>query len=161
MRNLESRIPGAPDFKYKEFIKSDTALRLGINNMPTDEEWEKIKLLAVMVLQPVRNQFGRIRITSGFRSKELNKSIGGSINSNHCKAEASDIEPLEEGVTLLDVIKWIYKNLEFRTLTLEFPLDGWVHVDYREGANIKMLKLKDKNHNYENVTIEYLEELYE
>lgn len=160
MRDLQARIPGAPSFKYKEFVKSDAATRLGINNIPTDEEWEKIELLAVMVLQPVRNHFGRIRITSGFRAKKLNKTIGGSTTSNHCRGEASDIEPLEEGVTLLDVIKWIYENLEFRTLILEFPPDGWVHVVYREGGNLKRLKLKDRNHNYQNVSIDYLEELY-
>lgn len=160
MRDLQARIPGAPSFKYKEFVRSDVAIRLGINNIPTDEEWEKIELLAVMVLQPVRNHFGRIKITSGFRAKKLNKAIGGSTTSNHCRGEASDIEPLEEGVTLLDVIKWIYENLEFRTLILEFPLDGWIHVDYREGGNLKRLKLKDRNHNYQNVSIDYLEELY-
>jgi len=160
LRNLKNRIPGAPNFKYGEFIKSDVATRFGIINMPSDEEWEKIELLAVMVLQPVRNHFGRIRITSGFRSKKLNKTIGGSETSNHCRGEASDIEPLEEEVTLLDIIKWIYNNLEFRTLILEFPPDGWVHVDYRENSNIKRLRLKDKDHNYKDVTIEYLEKLY-
>jgi len=160
MINLNSKIPGAPNFKYKEFIKSDTAIRKGIDNTPTDEYWKNIEKLAVNVLQPARKALGRIRITSGYRSKELNTAIGGSKYSNHCKGEASDIESGEENVSLMELLEWIYNNCKFRTLILEYPPLGWCHVDYREGGNLKMLKLKDKNHNYETVSIDYIKGLY-
>jgi len=58
MRNLNAKIPGARNFKYKEFIKSDIALRRGIDNTPTEEHWQNIEKLAVNVLQPVRNNLG-------------------------------------------------------------------------------------------------------
>lgn len=161
MRNLQEKIPGAPNFRYGEFVKSETATRLGIKNIPDEKQWQNIEALAPNVLQPVRDQFGRIKITSGFRCVELNKKIGGSEFSNHCRAEAADIEPVEKGVTLLEVLLWIYRNLEFRNLIAEyFDDDGWVHVDFRTGSNLKRLRLRDKDHKYTDVSIEFLEKLY-
>ena len=159
MRSLNGKIPGAKNFRYKEFIKSDTSIRLGIDNIPTDDHWENIEKLAVNVLQPAREALGRIRITSGYRSKELNAAIGGSEYSNHCRGEAADIESGEE-VSLMELLEWIYSNCQFRTLILEYPLHGWCHVDYREGGNLKRLKLKDENHNYKMVSLNYVKELY-
>ena len=160
MRNLNDKIPGAPNFQYREFVRSDTAIRKGIVNMPNEVEWENIERLAVNVLQPVRDQFGSIRITSGFRSKELNVAIGGSETSNHCRGEASDIEPIQTNISLLDIVIFIHDNLYYRNMIAEFLPDGWIHVDYRKGQNIKRLKLKDKKHNYTEVSLQYLKELY-
>lgn len=160
MRDLTERIPGAPSFKYGEFVRSDTAARLGIENSPNDEQWRSIERLAFRVIQPVRNRYGPIKITSGYRSQELNEAIGGSKYSNHCRGEASDIEPVSGYIRLINVIKFIYDNLEFRTLIAEYFPDGWIHVDYREGGNIKRLKLKDKDHNYDTVGIDELMDLY-
>ncbi len=161
MRNLQDKIPGASSFKYGEFVRSEVATRLGIKNEPDEKQWQNIELLAREVLQPVRNKFGRIKITSGFRCEELNKRIGGSEFSNHCRGEAADIEPMEKGVTLFEVLEWIYENLEFRTVIAEFfTRDGWIHIDYRVGGNIKRLRLRDEKHKYEDVTMKFLKELY-
>jgi len=160
-RRLNDKVKGAPNFTYKEFVQSNTATRKGIKNIPGDKEWERIEALAKNVLQPVREKFGPIRINSGYRSPELNVAIGGSTTSNHCRGEASDIEPWnEDKVTLFEMLEWMYNNLKFRTLILEYPPGGWIHVDYRLGANDKILKLKDKKHNYEKVDIDYLRKLY-
>ena len=99
-RNLNDIIPGAANFKYKEFVRSDVAKRKGIDNTPEDWQWENIERLAVSVLQPIRDQFGRIRITSGFRSVELCLAIGSSATSNHTRGEAADVEPVDGDVTL-------------------------------------------------------------
>jgi len=161
MRNLNDKIPGAINFQYREFIRSDTAIRKGINNTPNEEQWQNIERLAVKILQPIREEFGCIRITSGFRSKELNVAIGGSETSNHCLGEAGDIEPILTDVSLLDIVVFVYNELYYRNMIAEYiPNDGWVHIDYRQGQNIKKLKVKDKNHNYEEVTLDYLMELY-
>jgi hypothetical protein len=160
MRNLYNKIPGAPNFRYREFVRSQTATRLGINNVPGDKEWYNLEKLAVRVLQPVRNRFGSIKITSGFRSEELNTAIGGSKYSNHCRGEAADIEPVSGDIKLIEIIKFINDTLEFRTLIAEYFPEGWIHVDYREGGNLKRLKLKDKDHNYTEVDIDYLMGLY-
>jgi uncharacterized protein YcbK (DUF882 family) len=76
-----------------EVIRSETAKRRGISNMPTPEHTENFKLLAEKIFQPIRDHFGvPIHISSGYRSKELNSAIGGSLTSQHCQGEAIDIE---------------------------------------------------------------------
>lgn len=160
MINVNTRVPGAPNFRYREFIRSEVAIRKRINNVPEEWQWNNIERLAVNVLQPVRDYFGRLRINSGFRSEELNVSIGGSKYSNHCRGEASDIELIDSNIKLFHVIDFIYRNLSFRNLILEYPPWGWVHVDYRKGANSRKLKLKDATHSYEEVTLNYLRRTY-
>ena len=160
LRDLRAEIPGAPNFTYRELIKSSTARRLGISNIPNEEQWINLESLAVEVLQPIRYRFGRMRITSGFRCPKLCLAVGSSINSNHTRGEASDIEPLRPSVTLMDVIRFAYRTLEFRELILEYPPDGWVHIAFRIGDNSRYLKLKDANHNYERVTLNYIEKRY-
>lgn len=161
MRNLNDKLPEAENFKYKEFLRSQVALRKGIKNEPTEEQWKCIELLAKEVLQPVREKFGRIRITSGFRSMELCEAVGSNSKSNHTRGQASDIEPVGTDVKLIDIIEFIYTELEFRAVIAEYFPDGWIHVAYREGGNIKRLQLKDKKHNYKIVSLNYLKSLYD
>ena len=164
MRNLNDyvKINGIyqSNFQYKEFVKSTTATRQNIENVPTEKQWQNIETLTDRVLQPVRKQFGPIRITSGFRSIKLCEAIGSNRDSNHARGQAADIEPLTDGVTLLSVIEWIYSYCEFRELIAEYFPYGWVHVAYREGGNDMILRLKDKRHHYQEVDIDYLKLIY-
>ena len=68
------------NFTLQELIKSNTALRLGIDNTPSKEGIMKLTILATSVLQLLRDRIGALRITSGYRSPELNKAIGGSFS---------------------------------------------------------------------------------
>ena len=70
------------NFTLQELIKSDTAIRLDINNNPNSGQIEKLRLLCENILQPVRDHFGRVKVTSGFRSEQLCIKIGSSINSH-------------------------------------------------------------------------------
>lgn len=153
------------NFTLKELTKSSTAVRLGIDNTPNEQQIENLKDLCYNILQPVRNEFGRIAVNSGFRKPELCTAIGSSPRSNHAFAYAADIEPSIEGVSNFEVLLWIYENLEFKELIAEyFDKDdedaGWVHVAYQDGNNLKQLKLKDKDHNYQIVSIDYMKKLY-
>ena len=121
------------NFTLSELIKSDTAIRKGINNNPNAEQIEKLKLLCENILQPVRDHFGRVKITSGFRSVELCQAIGSSVNSQHAKAEAADFECV--GVDNAELSDWIHKNLPYDQLILEFytpgePNSGWIHCSW-------------------------------
>ena len=121
------------NFTLQELIKSDTAIRKGINNNPNAEQIEKLKLLCENILQPVRDHFGRVKVTSGFRSEQLCLKIGSSINSQHAKAEAADFECI--GTDNAELADWIYNNLEFDQLILEYyipgePNSGWIHCSY-------------------------------
>jgi len=160
LRDLNAKIPEAENFRYKEFIKSDTALRLGIPNVPREHAWVCIEKLARNIIQPVRSHFGRMRITSGFRTVKLCKAIGSSAKSNHTRGQAADIEPVDSDIRLFDVLEWIHENLEYRELIAEFFPQGWIHVAYRENANDRILKLKDANHHYSRVSIDYIRNIY-
>jgi len=121
------------NFSLQELIKSDTAVRLDIDNNPNANQIEKLKLLCENILQPVRDHFGPVTVTSGYRSPDLCLKIGSSVNSQHCKAEACDFEcPGKDNAVVAD---WIYKNLDFDQVILEFyvpgePNSGWVHCSY-------------------------------
>ena len=125
------------NFSLQELIKSDTAIRLDINNNPNSGQIEKLKLLCENILQPVRDHFGRVKVTSGFRSSELCVAIGSSVNSQHAKAEAADFEVL--GTDNAELFDWIKNNLSPDQLILEFytpgePNSGWIHASWVEGT---------------------------
>jgi len=159
-RNLNKKLPMAPNFKYYEFIKSDTALRHGIKNEPNENQWHSIERVAGNILQPVREQFGPIKITSGFRCVELCYKVGSSATSNHTRGEAVDFEPVYSDIKLVDIIEWIHNNLQYRELIAEYFPHGWIHAAYRINKNVKKLKLKDPTHSYSKITIPELVKLY-
>ena len=163
-RILNSNIPIVTrtdsNFTYNEMVKSDTAIRYGIDNNPTDEQWECVEDLVQHVLQPVRLQFGRLRITSGFRNKGLCVKIGSSTSSNHVRGQAADIEPIDTSIRLYDVMEWIHDNCEFRELIAEYFPNGWIHVAYREGANNRQIKLKDNKHDYYRCDLDFIKRIY-
>ena len=119
-----------------EVTRSETAKRRKIDNAPTDEHIENLKILAANIFQPMRDHFGKpIYISSGYRSEALNKAIKGSKTSQHCKGEAIDIDNdnANNGVTNRDIFEFIRDNLKFDQLINEFPVKGnpsWVHVSY-------------------------------
>ena len=127
------------NFTMAEFIKSDTADRLGIDNTPEGEHLENAKALFENVVQKVRDHFGPTVINSGYRCPELNEAVRGSKTSQHCHGEAADIEV--PGVANGELAQWIVDNLEFDQVILEFytpgePSSGWVHVTYKkDGSN--------------------------
>tara|TARA_R110002020_G_scaffold111867_2_gene257933 strand:- start:371 stop:868 length:498 start_codon:yes stop_codon:yes gene_type:complete len=130
------------NFTLKEFTKSSTALRLGLNNNPTKEGIIKLRLLATHLLQPLRNHIGSIRITSGYRSPELSKAIGSSSNSQHCRYEAIDLQFVKRGKmdNLAIYNTLIELDLDFDQAILEFGnateyIDpthpDWIHLSWK------------------------------
>ena len=121
------------NFSLAEYSKSNTATRKGIDNEPSDDHFESAVRLFENVIQPVRDNFGPTRISSGYRSDELNEAIGGSKTSQHSKGEACDFEI--NGTDNKEVAEWIIDNLDFDQLILEFYTDsdinsGWIHCSY-------------------------------
>jgi len=82
----------SPHFTLAEFTRSETAKHHGIQNIPGIREIRNMKALCLHVLEPLRKKFQKpVRITSGYRSKQLNDKIDGSKYSQHKKGEAADI----------------------------------------------------------------------
>jgi len=119
---------------FKEFIKSNTAQRLGIENKPGAYEVKNARDLAYHVFEPLRKWVGGpIRINSFFRSPDLNKAIGGSKNSQHCYGQAMDLDDTHGFKTNAEMFNYIKDNLEYDQLIWEFGTDenpDWVHVSY-------------------------------
>lgn len=122
------------NFSLSEMLKSQTALRKGINNAPHEPSVIiNLQTLCEKILQPVRNHFGPVTINSGYRCPELNKAVGSSNKSQHMVGQAADIEV--PTVSNKAVAEWIKDNCDFDQLILEFyngvdPRSGWVHVSY-------------------------------
>ena len=115
-----------------EVTRSDMAKRRGLSNMPTPEHIENFKILAENIFEPIRKHFGvPIFVSSGYRSKELNTAIGGSLTSQHLLGQALDLDMdgTKNGVTNKMVFDYIKANLNFDQLINEFNY-SWVHVSF-------------------------------
>jgi len=135
------------NLSLREAVKSTTAKRLGIKNEPSEIEVLNLKAVSKNVFQPIRDNFGvPIYVSSGFRSKELNESIGGSATSQHCQGRALDLDAdVFGGVSNADIFFYIKECLDFDQLIWEFG-DGenpdWVHVSYASQENNRNRVLK-------------------
>ena len=118
----------------KEGVYSITAMRLGLDNKPGQFLLGNMKELAEQVFEPLREWVGGpIRINSFYRSKVLNKAIGGSTTSQHCKGQAVDIDDTNCKKTNAEMYAWIKENLNFDQMIWEFGDDdnpNWVHISY-------------------------------
>ncbi|MBI2412486.1 MAG: peptidase M15 [Deltaproteobacteria bacterium] len=92
------------NFSLEELTKTST----GLPNLPGKAETEKLLLTAAYLLEPVRKRWGKIRVTSAFRSEAVNARVGGSSTSQHVKGEAADIVPVD--ADLDEVFGWIAKD---------------------------------------------------
>lgn len=124
----------------EEVTRSSTADRLHIrNDNMSNETLENLKAIASNVFQPARDILGPIRISSGYRSPELNKAIGGAQNSQHSVGEALDLQGINTSNS--ELFHFIKDNLIFDQLIWEFGSNSnpdWVHVSYkRSGSNRK------------------------
>lgn len=122
----------APDFTFDELIRSATAERLGIDNLPPPEEMDNLRLLAIKILQPLRDAWQRpIIVTSGYRSPALNKALGGARNSQHLMGQAADIcatDPADNKALFLTAVRLIQEGtLQVGRLIDEYAYQ-WIHI---------------------------------
>jgi len=134
----------------KEGTYSNTAIRRGIENIPNEGQLECMKVLANEIFEPLREWVGGpIKINSFFRCEELNKAIGGSKTSQHCKGQAIDIDDTFHHATNAEMYHYIKEHLDFDQMIWEFGDDknpNWVHVSYispKENRNRCLKAYKD------------------
>jgi hypothetical protein len=122
-------------FTLAEFVNSDTAKRKRIDNTPSANAIKNIQALCQEVLEPARIEYGRAMIiSSGYRSEQLNKAVGGAKNSQHMTGCAADIvcsdpeklfEIMRKGK--FDQLLWEHKGKT-----------QWLHVSYSpNGVNLQ------------------------
>ena len=126
-----------------EFENSPTATTHGINNKMNESQIASAKLLCENVFEPLRIYLNTpIQISSGFRSLQVNKMIGGSKASQHTKGEAMDLQIGAKG------FNFIKDKLNFDQLIWEFGNDenpAWVHVSFSSKNRKQVLKATKKN----------------
>ena len=131
------------NFTYEELCHSGVAERKGLRNRPKTKEEERVvienlKALCIEVLQPLRDYLGKpVVISSGYRSEEVNRMVGGVKGSQHLKGEAADIH-VENTEHLLKIMHFIMEETDFDQLIWEKNKAGtqWVHVSFRRyGVN--------------------------
>lgn len=115
-------------FKIEELTASATARARGINNTPSLAEVRNLTTLVERVLDPLRAAYGSpIIVNSGYRSKALNKAVGGTATSQHCKGMAADIHAKDgNNKRLFELAR---KMGGFDQLIDENGM-AWIHISY-------------------------------
>ena len=128
------------NFVLSEIIRSNTARRLNISNAPNKEHLRSLQILIRDLIQPMRDALGPIRISSGYRNPALNRAIGGSRKSQHCKGEALDLQFWKDGkMCNEEVYKWVIKEgIEFDQMINEFDF-AWIHISLKDKGNRKQV----------------------
>jgi hypothetical protein len=131
------------NFSLSEFTETST----GLPNKPNQEAITNLKYLVQYVLQPARDKFGPIEVTSGYRSEKVNAAVGGSATSDHVHGRAADIQCED----MAAVFNYIRKQLHFKQLIWEFGTNAqpkWIHVSYdvnnNKGEVLKAIKKNGK-----------------
>ena len=140
--NLWIKMRLSKNFTMEELCRSTTAERHGIRNWPAAgyegyRVTENLRNLCFDVLQPLRDYVGRpIIVNSGYRTKDVNRLVGGVKNSQHLTGEAADlrIESTKQG---REWAEWIMDNCDFDQLLLESNGKSvWLHVSAKRDKSL-------------------------
>jgi zinc D-Ala-D-Ala carboxypeptidase len=128
------------NFSLSEVTRSNTAKRLNISNEPNRKHLRSLQGLVGDLIQPMRDAIGPIRISSGYRNPSLNRAIGGSSKSQHCKGEALDIQFWKDGeMCNKEIYDYILNSdMEFDQMINEFDF-SWIHISLKSKGNRKQV----------------------
>ena len=121
-------------FTLWEFLRSETALKRGIDNEDiTEVQLQNMQALCENVLEPLRQHFGEpVYISSGYRCYYLNNCVNGAKKSQHQYGQAADIYCKQGSKRLKEWYLWMVDNLQFDQLIWEVrPNSKWIHVSYK------------------------------
>lgn len=111
------------NFTLEELTITET----GLSNIPDNNAMERLLYLATYILQPIRDKCGILVVSSGYRSFEVNKAIGGALTSQHVLGEACDFIPQQEKIE--DVFVWIRANMKYGQVIEEHKNNkDWIHI---------------------------------
>jgi len=128
-RDDEDVIRLSEDFTLQELTRSMTASLRGLNNTPTPRAFANLQTLVRQILQPARNALGLLTISSGYRSPEVNRIVGGVSNSDHTLGYAADVIPADGDTRRF--AEWVVRNVPFDQVILEYGTlqrPSWIHV---------------------------------
>lgn len=119
------------NFTLKELTRSMTAEAHGLDNTPSTAEIHNLRILATQVLQPARDIINKpFIINSGYRSKEVNKAVGGVSNSYHLKGQAADIHVDNAAMGAAVSAALLSSELTDMVILEKRKGNYWVHVQW-------------------------------
>jgi zinc D-Ala-D-Ala carboxypeptidase len=128
----------SPHFTLHELVRSDVAIRKGIDNTPDSTVLENLKVLANK-LEIVRSILGRsVLISSGYRCAFLNTHVGGSPTSKHVLGLAADFTCPSFGSLreTFDALRERKTEIGYDQLIIERPPHGWLHIAFAEMGKV-------------------------
>jgi zinc D-Ala-D-Ala carboxypeptidase len=145
---------------------SHTAKVRKIDNAAPSGAKAALALVGKKIYDPICEQFGKVLVTSGYRSPQLNTAIGGAKLSAHTRGEALDLDARSIGLSNIDLFHFSYNNLDFDQLIAEFEKGGepeWIHISYKASGNRKQALIavrKGKDVTYHAFTQELFNKFY-
>jgi zinc D-Ala-D-Ala carboxypeptidase len=138
----------SPHFDLDEFMQSEYGARHGIDNTPSLATLASLRVTAEG-MEMVREELGNnpVSVTSAYRCVRINRAIGGSTNSQHCKGEAVDFKCADFGTPLAIVDKIRKSKIKFDQLILEYwqgGNTGWVHISFSKNPRLQCLIIDKK-----------------
>jgi uncharacterized protein YcbK (DUF882 family) len=122
----------------EEATFSAKAVSNKISNVPNESQLKAMQLVAEKLFEPLRVWYGNpIKINSFFRNSQVNKLVGGSSTSQHCKGEAIDISAGSKTENK-KLFNYVCKNLDFDQVINEYDFT-WVHISYKSKGNRKQI----------------------
>jgi len=100
----------SPHLSLDEMVYSATAEAKGIDNTPPASIVAMLQNWATVFFEPMRAQFGPLRISSGYRCQVLNAAVGGVPNDAHEQGCGGDIQPLDPQYTPRDLVRWVVEQ---------------------------------------------------
>jgi hypothetical protein len=114
------------------------------NGLSASEIACNLKFLAVNSLDPIKDQYPNMFVTSAFRS--------GTGSSQHTLGQAADMQFRGTSkAQYFEIAKWIRDNVEYDKLLLEYKTTGtgqpWIHITFKRNGNAKAVYtyMNDKN----------------
>lgn len=133
-------------FSIAELCRSNTAVRLGIDNSPSEIVRVNLEALVENVLDPLRAKWGApIIVTSGYRCPALNKAVGGATSSQHMIGMAADIHTLSDSrADNMRLLRLLLNSGIVVDQVISENIDAqgrpdWIHVSYNRISNRKSL----------------------
>lgn len=136
MSNRKHKTMLSEHFSLEEMTYSRIAVENGLDNEPPFAVRQTLCYLAVHLLEPLRQFYGRpIAVLSGYRSDSVNRLAGGVVTSQHRKGEAADCYIPEGPRRLLDILK--KSGLLFDQAIL-YRKRNFLHISLKEKGTNRM-----------------------